>query len=102
MSPNVRAMRCDARRDAIDARGRDGTGRDGTGRRGDGSTRRDESARATDRERSQERILKSIHELYERGPSGAGGAGTRGTTIGLLDIANDPLLRVKCFKPRKK
>ena len=45
MSPNVRAMRCDARRDAIDARGRDGTGRDGTGRRGDGSTRRDESAR---------------------------------------------------------
>ena len=46
--------------------------------------------------------MKSIHELYERGPSGAGGAGTRGTTIGLLDIANDPLLRVKCFKPRKK
>lgn len=40
MSPNVRAMRCDARRDAIDARGRDGTGR-----RGDGSTRSDESAR---------------------------------------------------------
>ena len=46
--------------------------------------------------------MKSIHELYERGPSGAGGAGTRGTTIGLLDIANDALLRVKCFKPRKK
>ena len=37
MSPNVRAMRCDARRER---RAR----RDGTGGRGDGSTRRDESA----------------------------------------------------------
>ena len=90
-------MRRATRRDARE------TGRDGTGRDGDATDRRVATrARATDRERSQERILKSIHELYERGPSGAGGAGTRGTTIGLLDIANDPLLRVKCFKPRKK
>jgi len=43
--------------------------------------------------------LKSIHELYDRGPHGATNVGT---TIGLLDIANDELLRVKCFKPRKK
>ena len=80
-----------------------GDARDGTGRDDAGTDRREATrARATDSERSQERILKSIHELYERGPSGAGGAGTRGTTIGLLDIANDALLRVKCFKPRKK
>ena len=48
MSPNVRAMRCDARRDAIDARGRDGTGRDDAGTDRRVATR----ARATDRERS--------------------------------------------------
>ena len=49
MSPNVRAMRCDARRDAIDARGRDGTGRDGTGRRGEreGAIPSDVGARGT-------------------------------------------------------
>ena len=37
---------------------------------------------------AQERILKTIHELYEKGPGG-GGSGS----IGLLDIANDPLLK---------
>ena len=54
------------------------------------------------RDDAQERILKSIHELYERGPSPGAGSSTSRTSIGLLDIANDALLRVKCFKPRKK
>ena len=44
--------------------------------------------------------MKSIYELYERGPTS--GASANQTGVGLLDIANDPLLRVKCFKPRKK
>jgi len=50
MSPNVRAMRCDARRDAIDARGRDGTGRDGTTRGRIDASRR-ERARLTGNDR---------------------------------------------------
>ena len=54
------------------------------------------------RDDAQERILKSIHELYERGPSPGAGSSTSRTSIGLLDIANDALLRVKCYKPRKK
>lgn len=46
---------------------------------------------------SQERILKRIHELYEKGlnPGGEG-------SVGLLQIAHDPLLQVTCWKPRKK
>ena len=50
MSPNVRAMRCDARRDAIDARGQDGTGRDGTTRGRIDASRR-ERARLTENDR---------------------------------------------------
>jgi len=53
------------------------------------------------RDAAQERILKSIHELYERGPNASANASAN-ASIGLLDIANDDLLRVKCFKPRKK
>ena len=44
-----------------------------------------------------ERILKSIHDLYERGPNG-----NQPGSVGILEIAKDPLLNVTCWKPRKK
>ena len=46
---------------------------------------------------SQERILKRIHELYEKGLN----PGSDGS-VGLLSIAADPLLQMKIYKPRKK
>ena len=45
----------------------------------------------------QERILKRIHELYEKGLN----PGSDGS-VGLLSIAADPLLQLKIYKPRKK
>ena len=43
------------------------------------------------------RILKRIHELYEKGLN----PGSDGS-VGLLSIAADPLLQLKIYKPRKK
>ena len=45
----------------------------------------------------QERILKRIHELYEKGLN----PGSDGS-VGLLSVAADPLLRLNIYKPRKK
>lgn len=45
-----------------------------------------------------ERILKAIHDLYERGPNG-----NQPGSVGILEIAKDPLLDgLTCWKPRKK
>ncbi|EEH56763.1 uncharacterized protein MICPUCDRAFT_47608 [Micromonas pusilla CCMP1545] len=49
---------------------------------------------------STEKILRRIHELYEKGLCADD---AEGGTIGLLEIAHDPLLNVQgVWKPRKK
>ena len=52
------------------------------------------------RDASQEKILRRVHELYEKGLCADD---AEGGTIGLLEIAHDPLLNVQgVWKPRKK
>ena len=52
---------------------------------------------------STERILRRIHDLYEKGLVNSDGTEKDGGSVGILEIAADPLLRLTdVHKPRKK